>query len=129
MIVRWGLHELPAVLDEIGVHHPYLITTHRWLDLALPVEPIDTWASSPTHEVERVSGLARGADVMLALGGGSAIDLGKAVSGETGLPLVWSRPRTPAPSGRRSTASAISTGRCAAAARAPTRPGSSTSRS
>ena len=88
MIVRWGLDELPGVLDELGVHHPYLITTHRWLDLPLPVEPIDTWASSPTHEVERVAGLARGADVMLALGGGSAIDLGKAVSAQTGLPLV-----------------------------------------
>ena len=88
MIVRWGLDELPGLLDELGVHHPYLITTHRWLDLQLPVEPIDTWASSPTHEVERVAGLARGADVMLSLGGGSAIDLGKAVSAETGLPLV-----------------------------------------
>ncbi len=88
MIVRWGLPELPDLLSELGVHHPYLITTHRWLDLALPVEPIDTWASSPTHEVERVAGLARGADVMLALGGGSAIDLGKAVSEATGYPLV-----------------------------------------
>jgi maleylacetate reductase len=88
MIVRWGLHELPGLLDELGAHHPYLITTHRWLDLSLPVEPIDTWASSPTHEVERVAGLARGADVMLGLGGGSAIDLGKAVSAQTGLPLV-----------------------------------------
>ncbi len=88
MIVRWGLHELPGVLGELEANHPYLITTHRWLDLALPVEPIDTWASSPTHEIERVAGLARGADVMLALGGGSAIDLGKAVSAQTGLPLV-----------------------------------------
>jgi len=88
VIVRWGLHELPEVLDELGVHHPYLVTTHRWLDLALPVEPIDTWASSPTHEVERIAGLARGATVMLALGGGSAIDLAKAVSAQTGLPLV-----------------------------------------
>jgi maleylacetate reductase len=88
MIVRWGLHELPAVLDELGVAHPYLITTHRWLDLALPLEPIDTWASSPTHEIERVAEVARGAGVLLALGGGSAIDLAKAVSAETGLPLV-----------------------------------------
>ena len=88
MIVRWGLQELPGLLDELGAHHPYLITTHRWLDLALPVEPIDTWASSPSHEVERVAELARGAGVMLALGGGSAIDLGKAVSAATGLPLV-----------------------------------------
>jgi maleylacetate reductase len=88
MIVRWGLHELPDLLSELGGHHPYLITTHRWLELPLPVEPIDTWASSPTHEVERIAELARGADVMLALGGGSAIDLGKAVSEETGYPLV-----------------------------------------
>ena len=88
MIVRWGLDELPGLLDELGVHHPYLITAHRWLDLPLPVEPIDTWASSPTHEVERVAGLTRGAGVLLALGGGSAIDLGKAVSAATALPLV-----------------------------------------
>ncbi len=88
MIVRWGLHELPGVLDELGAEHPYLVTTHRWLDIPLPVEPIDSWASSPTHEVERVAGLARGAGVLLALGGGSAIDLAKAVSAQTGLPLV-----------------------------------------
>ena len=88
MIVRWGLHELPGVLDELGVAHPYLVTTHRWLDLVLPVEPIDTWASSPTHEIERVAEAARGAGVLLALGGGSAIDLGKAVSAQTELPLV-----------------------------------------
>ncbi len=88
MIVRWGLHELPAVLDELGVAHPYLITAHRWLDLPLPVEPIDTWASSPTHEVERVAEAARGAGVLLALGGGSVIDLGKAVSAEADVPLV-----------------------------------------
>lgn len=88
MIVRWGLPELPGLLGELHAHHPYLVTSHRWLDLPLPVEPIDTWASSPTHEVERVAGLARGADVMLALGGGSAIDLAKAVSAQTGLPLV-----------------------------------------
>jgi len=88
VIVRWGLPELPGVLDELRVEHPYLITTHRWLDLPLPVEPIDTWASSPTHEIDRVAGLARGADVMLAVGGGSAIDLAKAVSDRTGRPLV-----------------------------------------
>ena len=88
MIVRWGLHELPGVLDELGVAHPYLVTTHRWLDLALPVEPIDTWASSPTHEIERIAEAARGAGVLLALGGGSAIDLAKAVSAQTELPLV-----------------------------------------
>ncbi len=88
MIVRWGLDALSEVLDELGVHHPYLITAHRWLDLPLPAEPFDTWASSPTHEVERVAEAARGAGVLLALGGGSVIDLAKAVSAETTLPLV-----------------------------------------
>jgi maleylacetate reductase len=88
MIVRLGLHELPGLLDELGVNHPYLITTHRWLELSLPLEPIDSWASSPTHEVERVAEFARGAGVLLALGGGSTIDLAKAVSAETELPLV-----------------------------------------
>ena len=88
MIVHWGLDELPGLLDELHTEYPYLITSHRWLEQPLPVEPIDTWAVSPTHEVERIAGLARGAHVLLALGGGSAIDLGKAVSAETSLPLV-----------------------------------------
>jgi alcohol dehydrogenase class IV len=42
----------------------------------------------PTERVGDVAGSGSDADVILAVGGGSAIDLGKAVSSETGLPLV-----------------------------------------
>jgi maleylacetate reductase len=88
--VRWGLAELPALLQELEIERPLLVTSERWRDLALPVErrfygvrrhvPVDTVAAARDA--------AREADGLVALGGGSAIDTAKAVSAETGLPVV-----------------------------------------
>ena len=37
MIVRWGLVELPGLLDELPISRPLLISTERWRHLQLPV--------------------------------------------------------------------------------------------
>ena len=42
----------------------------------------------PSDRIDEAVAAARGADGVLAVGGGSAIDLGKAISAATGLPLV-----------------------------------------
>ena len=90
MIVRWGLDALPSVLAEVGSEEPLLVTTERWRGLDLPaanafygVEP----HGSP-ESVAEATAAAEGADGLLAVGGGSAIDTAKAVSAATGLPVV-----------------------------------------
>ena len=83
MIVRWSLAGLPEILGELGVERPFLITSRRWehlLDLAITAR----WLEVPSVSVE----LAPGADGLLAVGGGSAIDTAKHASAEAGLPLV-----------------------------------------
>ncbi len=90
MIVRWGLDELPEVLDELSVSEPLLISTQRWRDFDLPVAR-RFHGVQPHAEVTGVRAAveaAAGADGLVALGGGSAIDTAKAVSSETGLPIV-----------------------------------------
>jgi maleylacetate reductase len=86
VIVRWGLEELPGLLGELAVERPFLIASDRWSHLALPVR--GTWSEVPTDRIDDVAAAAAGCDALLAVGGGSAIDLGKAVSAGTGLPLV-----------------------------------------
>ena len=90
MIVRWGLEQLPGLLDELGIDAPLLVTSRRWHDLDLPpakrfdgVRP-----HAPADSVAAAKAAATDVDGLVALGGGSAIDTGKAVSAETGLPLV-----------------------------------------
>jgi len=94
MIVRWGLDVLPGVLAELSVSDPLLISTERWRELELPV---GLSAQRRFHGVQPHAGVAGvraaraaagGADGLIALGGGSAIDTAKAVSSETGLPIV-----------------------------------------
>ncbi len=85
MIVRWGLDELSGLLAELGVERPFLVASPRW---SPPVEVFGTWAEVPSDRIEDAAAAAGGGDGLLALGGGSAIDLAKAVSVETGLPLV-----------------------------------------
>jgi maleylacetate reductase len=86
VIVRWGLGELDGVLAELGVERPYVIASRRWNDL--PVPGVRRWSEVPTDRIAEVAAATNGADGLLAAGGGSAIDLAKAVSAETGLRLV-----------------------------------------
>jgi maleylacetate reductase len=86
VIVRWGLEELPNVLAEIGGEQPYLIASDRWSHLDLPAA--GRWAEVPSARIPEIAAQAQGADGILAVGGGSAIDLAKAVSAATGLPLI-----------------------------------------
>ena len=86
MIVRWGLDELEALLRELGIERPYAIASDRWANL--PLRATGRWSEVPTDRIAEVAAGAAGADGLLAVGGGSAIDLAKSVSAETGLRLV-----------------------------------------
>jgi maleylacetate reductase len=86
VIVRWGLDELSSLLRELGITRPFLIASDRWSQLGLPAA--DRWSEVPSERIDEIAGRARVTDGILAVGGGSAIDLGKAISSVTGLPLV-----------------------------------------
>lgn len=88
MIVRWGLAELRDVLAEAGVTRPLVVAGARWDALALPVDAAGRWSEVPSERIGEALGAAPGADGVLAVGGGSAIDLGKATSAAGRLPLV-----------------------------------------
>jgi maleylacetate reductase len=90
VIVRWGLDSVPAVLEELGVERPLLITTERWRHLELPAAAAfyGVEAHVPARCVEAATEAASDADGLLALGGGSAIDTAKAVSATSGQPVV-----------------------------------------
>jgi maleylacetate reductase len=87
MIVRWGpLLLLSEVCEELGVREPLLVASPRWDTLELPIEPAARWSEVPSARVDEASDLAR--DGVVAIGGGSAIDLGKAISATARVPLV-----------------------------------------
>jgi maleylacetate reductase len=86
VIVRWGLPEAPEVLAGLGIRAPLLVASGRWRDVALPFEPAERWSEVPSERIGEAAALA--GDGVVALGGGSAIDLGKAISAERELPLV-----------------------------------------
>ena len=90
MIVRWGLRELEPLLGELGVARALLVTSGRFGGLELPVTSRYTGvrAHSPVEVVAAATAAAEGADGLVGLGGGSAIDTAKAVSAASGLPLV-----------------------------------------
>src|SRR5439155_987742 len=88
VIVRWGLGSLPEACAEAGVSSPLLVASPRWDALALPVQPSAHWREVPSDRIGEAVAAASGADGVLAVGGGSAIDLGKAISAATGFPLV-----------------------------------------
>ena len=81
MIVRWGLDALQAVCDEAGVEWPpLLVASPRW---NLPIAPVRRWSEVPSDRIEEAAAQAeRG---VIAIGGGSAIDLGKALDVHAGL--------------------------------------------
>jgi maleylacetate reductase len=90
MIVRWGLAELEPVLEELGSGRTLLVTSERWRTLELPVAARfhGVRPHAPVDTVEAAIAAAEGADAVVGLGGGSAIDTGKAVSAARELPLV-----------------------------------------
>jgi maleylacetate reductase len=87
VIVSWGLRELPGLLRELGIERPLLIASDRWSELDLPAV-IGRWDEVPSDRIAELAAAAADADGLLAVGGGSAIDLAKAASVETGLPVV-----------------------------------------
>jgi maleylacetate reductase len=88
VIVEWGLNALPDACAAAGVSAPLLVASPRWDSLELPVEPTGRWSEVPSDRVPEAVEVAQSADGVLAIGGGSAIDLGKAISAGAGLPLV-----------------------------------------
>ena len=85
MKVRWGLEELPGLLAELGCERPFLVASPRWEP---PVEVVGRWSEVPSDRIDEAARATEGADALLAVGGGSAIDLAKAISAATGLPVV-----------------------------------------
>lgn len=88
MIVRWGLDQLSQACEDARVSHALLVASSRWDSLELPMELAGRWRDVPSENVDEAVDLAQGGDGVIALGGGSAIDLGKAISAATALPLV-----------------------------------------
>ncbi len=86
MIVRWGLAELPSVLGDLAVARPLFVASGRWLNTELGVEPAARWTEVPSDRI--ADAVAQAGDGVLAVGGGSAIDLAKAISTEAGIPVV-----------------------------------------
>lgn len=82
MIVRWSIAELRPTLEELHVGRPFVIASERWRALDLP--HIAWWSEVPSTRAEA----PHGADCILAVGGGSAIDTGKHVSAQSGKPVV-----------------------------------------
>ena len=88
MIVRWGLEQLPQAVAEAGVTAPFVVASERWEELQLPLESVAFWREVPSHRIRDAAEQAQRADGVVAVGGGSAIDLGKAISAASGTPLV-----------------------------------------
>ncbi len=77
MIVRWGVDELAGLVGE----RPLVVAGPRWRGV---VAAVDRWEEVPSDRIE----VPDGVDMIVAVGGGSAIDTAKAASAATGLPLV-----------------------------------------
>jgi maleylacetate reductase len=88
VIVEWGLGSLPDACTAAGVSSPLLVASPRWSGIELPIDPVARWQEVPSDRILEAVASAERADGVLAVGGGSAIDLGKAISAGAALPLV-----------------------------------------
>jgi maleylacetate reductase len=86
VIVRWGLTELPGVVGKVGIERPLLVASERWAGTNLGIRTAARWTEVPSDQVAAAAEHA--GDGVVAIGGGSAIDLGKAISAEANVPLV-----------------------------------------
>ena len=86
MIVRWGLAQLPTVLGELRIQEPLLVASERWAGTNLGVHTAACWTEVPSDQV--AAAVEQAGDGVIALGGGSAIDLGKAISAEANVPVI-----------------------------------------
>jgi maleylacetate reductase len=86
VIVRWGLAELPGVLAELGIKQPLLVASERAAGLNLGVRTAARWTEVPSDQVSAAAEHA--GDGVIAVGGGSAIDLAKAISAAADVPVV-----------------------------------------
>jgi maleylacetate reductase len=80
MIVEWGLD----ALADLGGRESLLVASPRWDDL--PIRAAHRWTEIPSERVDDAAALA--GDCVVAVGGGSAIDLGKAISARAQVRLV-----------------------------------------
>lgn len=81
---------LEEVLGELGIARALLVTSERFGALSVPVARrfVGVRRHSPSETVAAATAAAEGADGLVAVGGGSAMDTAKAVSAARGLPLV-----------------------------------------
>jgi maleylacetate reductase len=86
VIVRWRLRELPAVLADLRIREPLLVASERWAEANLGVRAAARWTEVPSVRIATAAEDA--GDGVVAVGGGSAIDLGKAISTEADVPVV-----------------------------------------
>jgi len=87
VIVRWGsLALVEEVCAEFGIENALVVASPRWDELRLPVHASARWREAPSVRVEEAAALA--GDGVVAVGGGSTIDLGKAISATARIPLV-----------------------------------------
>ena len=71
------------MLGESGISRAFLVASPRWGSFA-DLAPAGRWAEVPSDRIK----VPAGADGILAVGGGSAIDTAKAASSAFGLPLI-----------------------------------------
>jgi maleylacetate reductase len=83
VIVRWGLDALREVCAEVGMTSPLLVASPRW---DVPIDAHARWSEVPSERVAEAAAQAGGG--VIAVGGGSAIDLGKAISAAADVALV-----------------------------------------
>ncbi len=71
------------MLAEVGIERPFLLASDRWAHLDLPAN--GRWSEIPSDRIDDAAAESKGSDGLLVVGGGSAIDLTKALSAKTGL--------------------------------------------